>query len=259
MKIIIFGAGRIGRALCLDLALNPELDLTVVDINKKAIDKIAQNLKVKGVVADVLEKQTVFELLAGKDLAVNALPGKMGFDLLKNVIEAGVDEVDVSFFSQNPLPYDSLAKAKNLKILVDCGLAPGLSNLLVGRAYKEMEVVDSIKIYVGGLPKERKLPWEFYSFFSPEDIIEEYIRPARFKINNQLEVKPALSDVEYLDFQGIGTLEAFLTDGLRTLVDTLEIPNMVEKTLRYPGHQEKIKFLQGLGLFDPGEVEVGGS
>jgi len=254
MNIIILGTGRIGQAISLDLSSHPELNLTIVDQDEERVNRLQKKLGLKGIIADLAQEKDILDLVAGYDLVVNALPGKLGFRIMKAVIQAGIDEVDVSFFPENPLNLNSLAKSKNLKILTDCGLAPGLSNLMVGRAYAQLDKIESVKIYVGGLPKERKLPWEFYSFFSPEDIVQEYIRPARLKKDNQILVKPALEAIEHVYFRGIGTLEAFLTDGLRTLLYTLDIPNMEEKTLRYPGHREKIKFLQGLGLFGENEV-----
>ena len=132
--------------------------------------RLQKKLGLKGIIADLAREKDILDLVAGYDLVVNALPGKLGFRIMKAVIQAGIDEVDVSFFPENPLNLNSLAKSKNLKILTDCGLAPGLSNLMVGRAYAQLDKIESVKIYVGGLPKERKLPWEFYSFFSPEDI-----------------------------------------------------------------------------------------
>ncbi|HDJ22530.1 MAG TPA: saccharopine dehydrogenase [Candidatus Aminicenantes bacterium] len=257
MNIIIFGAGRIGQTVCIDLSAQSGLDLTIVDKSEKAVASLPGNLNVNSMVADVSEKESIFELLQGQDLVVNALPGRLGFRLMSCAIEAGLNLVDVSFFPEDPLQLDDLAKDKSLQVMVDCGVAPGLSNLLVGHAYHTLTAVEKVKIYVGGLPKERRLPWEFASFFSPEDIVEEYIRPARIKQDQKIIVKPALSELEYLDFPQIGTLEAFLTDGLRTLLYTLDIPNLEEKTLRYPGHQKKIKFLQDIGFFEQTEVECG--
>jgi len=111
---------------------------------------------------------------------------------------------------------------------------------------------------VGGLPVERRWPFEYKAPFSPADVIEEYLRPARFVENGKLITKEALSDPELIHFEEIGTLEAFDTDGLRSLIKTVDVPNMIEKTLRYPGYVEKIKILKECGFFKSEPIEIGG-
>ncbi|MEZ5195373.1 MAG: saccharopine dehydrogenase C-terminal domain-containing protein [Bacteroidales bacterium] len=112
--------------------------------------------------------------------------------------------------------------------------------------------------YVGGLPKIRQWPYEYKAVFSPVDVIEEYTRPARYIENGREIVKPALSDPELMDFEGIGTLEAFNSDGLRSLAKTINAPYMIEKTLRYPGHIEIMRVLRETGFFDKEEIDVKG-
>ncbi len=114
-------------------------------------------------------------------------------------------------------------------------------------------------IYVGGLPEVREWPYEFKAGFSPIDVIEEYIRPARYIANGRMVVKPALTEPELIHFPEVGTLEAFNTDGLRTLATTISAPNMKEKTLRYPGHIEKIVTLRETGFFDKNKIAVNGA
>jgi saccharopine dehydrogenase-like NADP-dependent oxidoreductase len=139
------------------------------------------------------------------------------------------------------------------------GVAPGMSNLILGR-YNEEFTVTNFECHVGGLPKTRKKPFEYKAPFSPADVIEEYIRPARLKENGRIVVKPALTEREYINFAEVGTLEAFNTDGLRSLLFTMpHIENMKEKTLRYPGHVELIIALKDAGFFDEGEVELSGT
>jgi saccharopine dehydrogenase-like NADP-dependent oxidoreductase len=110
---------------------------------------------------------------------------------------------------------------------------------------------------VGGLPKVRSFPFEYKAPFSPCDVIEEYTRPARFVEKGELVVRPAMSDAEYVHFENIGTLEAFNTDGLRSLIKTMKhIPSMKEKTLRYPGHIHLIRALSAAGFLDREPVKV---
>ena len=111
---------------------------------------------------------------------------------------------------------------------------------------------------MGGLPVERRWPFDYKAGFAPHDVIEEYVRPARLVEGGRVVVKEALSEPELLDFPGVGTLEAFNTDGLRSLVLTLAAPFMKEKTLRYPGHVPLVRALRAMGFFSKDAVEVGG-
>jgi saccharopine dehydrogenase-like NADP-dependent oxidoreductase len=138
-------------------------------------------------------------------------------------------------------------------------VAPGLSNLFAGRSVAEFDRPESVSIMVGGLPFRRRWPYEYCSVFSPTDVVEEYTRPCRMRENGVEKIYPALSGVEPVDFPEVGTLEAFRTDGLRTLLSTLEVPTLVEKTLRYPGHAEKMRMLRETGFFDTAPVNLGGT
>ncbi len=123
-------------------------------------------------------------------------------------------------------------------------------------------LLDKIKegvIYVGGLPQKRELPFEYKAVFSPIDVIEEYTRPARIIEHGKLVVRPALSEAELINFPKVGTLEAFNSDGLRTLAKTIDAPFLKEKTLRYPGHIEKMTLLREIGLFDTEEIDINGN
>jgi saccharopine dehydrogenase-like NADP-dependent oxidoreductase len=196
--------------------------------------------------------------VAGCDLVVCAVPGFMGFETLKQVIQAGKDVVDISFFVEDAFLLDDLAKAKGVTAVVDCGVAPGLSNIIAGYVDTVLDEMTSYLCYVGGLPQVRRWPYEYKAVFSPIDVLEEYTRPARYVEYGQEIVRPALSDVELIDFPGVGTLEAFNTDGLRSLGKTLNAPFMKEKTLRYPGHANLMRVFRESGFFDTNEVEVEG-
>jgi lysine 6-dehydrogenase len=186
------------------------------------------------------------------------LPGFMGFEALKQVIAAGKDVVDISFFAQDPFQLDEAATSKGVTAVVDCGVAPGLSSVLCGHVGNRLERLENYTCYVGGLPAVRKWPYEYKSVFSPSDVIEEYMRPCRYIEYGREVVRPALSGVELIDFPAIGTLEAFNTDGLRTLRQTMKIPNMKEKTLRYPGHANLMRIFRESGFFSTEPVQVDG-
>lgn len=253
-KIIVLGAGMVGSAIAVDLSKN--YDVTSADINLQNLSKLKKQ-RVKTLQNDLSDKNELIKLVKNYDLVIGAVPGFMGFETLKTVIEAGKDVVDISFFSEDPFKLNSLAKRKNVIAVVDCGVAPGLSNIILGYHNKRMKI-DSFKCYVGGLPFKRTMPFQYKAPFSPVDVIEEYIRPARVVENGAVVIKEALSEPELIETEGVGTLEAFNTDGLRSLLKTMKIPFMSEKTLRYPGHIELIKVLKQAGYFSDKVIDVNG-
>ena len=141
---------------------------------------------------------------------------------------------------------------------MDCGVAPGMGNIILGYHNERMKI-DDYECLVGGLPVQREWPYEYKAVFSPIDVIEEYTRPARYVVNGQEVIKEALSDTELIQFDGVGTLESWNSDGLRSLIKTMDIPNMIEKTLRYPGCVEYLKVLRATGFFSEDPVEVNGT
>ena len=255
-KILVLGAGLVGKPIALDLARDKDKKISVADISKKRLEKIqpAEILKIQ---ADLSDKKELAALVSDYQLIVNAVPGFMGFETLKTCIEAGKDAVDIAFYPEDAFLLSKLAKQKGVKVIVDMGVAPGMSNLLAGYAASKMEKVESIDIFVGGLPKKRVLPWEYKAVFSPSDVIEEYTRTARLVENGKVVEKPALTEIELLQFDVVGSLEAFNSDGLRSLLFTLKAENMREKTLRYPGYANKIKLLAENGFFKKEKIKVG--
>ncbi len=252
-KIIVLGAGMVGSAIAVDLSKSYEVKVADIDTDK--LRKLKKFHKLETIHTDLFIPENIKQVISGCDLVVCAVPGFMGFDTIKTVIEQSKNVVDISFFSEDPFELEKLAKKKNVTAIVDCGIAPGLSSIILGYYNKRMKV-NSFECYVGGLPKKRKLPYQYKAPFSPVDVIEEYTRPARFVKNSKLVVKPALTDVEIIEFEKVGSLEAFNTDGLRTLIKTMKIPNMIEKTLRYPGHVNNIKLLKDTGFFDEEFIEL---
>ena len=257
-KVLVLGAGLIGKPLAVDLAKDAAMDVTVADKSWQRLESISPP-EVKKKHLDLSETYEFKKLLRQFDLVVNAVPGFMGFDTLKTVIKEGRDCVDIAFYPENVFDLSALAEEKNVRIIADMGVAPGMSNLLAGYAASQLDTVENIDIYVGGLPVKRTLPWEYKAVFSPTDVIEEYTRPARLVENGKIVTKAPLTDIELLEFEQVGTLEAFNSDGLRSLLFTLKARNMREKTLRYPGYAEKIKFLAQNGFFDTEKIDMGGS
>jgi len=254
-KIIVLGAGLVGNAMAIDL--NKKYDVTSADISDKALEPLAKNHNIKTLKADLSTKQTVKKAIQDFDLVIGAMPGFMGYQTAKWVIESGKNIVDISFFPEDPFTLDELAKKQNVTFIMDCGVAPGLGNIILGY-YNQRMKVENYKCFVGGLPLKREWPYEYKAVFSPIDVIEEYIRPARYIENKKLIVREALSDAELLNFESVGTLEAWNSDGLRTLMKTMNIPNMIEKTMRYPGCIEYLKVLRETGFFSYEPVNLNG-
>jgi saccharopine dehydrogenase-like NADP-dependent oxidoreductase len=254
-RIIVLGAGLVGKAIALDLA--PAFEVTSVDINDESLQALqAQGVKTQQ--ADLSDQALLSELIKPFDLVVGAVPGFMGYQTVKTVIEAGKNMVDISFFPEDPFLLDELAKKNNVTIVTDCGVAPGMGNIILGYHNSRMKI-SHYECLVGGLPVVREWPYEYKAVFSPIDVIEEYVRPARYVQNGDVVVREALSDPELIHFDGVGTLESWNSDGLRSLIKTMpNIPNMIEKTLRYPGCIEYLRVLRETGFFSYEEVEVKG-
>lgn len=253
-KIVVLGAGRVGSAIAIDLSKN--FPVTSVDFSDKAL-QILRKFSIETRQADLSIAENVQKIVKDYDLVISAVPGFMGYKTLKAIIETGKDVVDIAFFPENPFDLDELAKKHGVTAVVDAGVAPGMGNIILGYHNAQMKV-EKYECLVGGLPVVREWPYEYKAVFSPIDVIEEYIRPARYVQNGQLVVREALSDAELVHFEGIGTLESWNSDGLRTLVDTMKIPDMIEKTLRYPGTIEYLRVLRESGFFSYDEVEVNG-
>ena len=258
MNIALLGAGMVGSAIALDLASG--FQVTAFDVSTSNLALLnKRNTSIKTQQADLRNYDEYPHLLNDVEIVVTAVPGFMGYKTLEAVINCGKDVVDISFFPEDVLQLHQLASKKGVTVITDCGVAPGMSNLIVGR-YNEEMTIEAIEIYVGGLPKVRKKPFQYKAPFSPADVIEEYTRPARLMENGHIIIRPALSEVEWIHFDEIGTLEAFNTDGLRSLLYTMpHIKNQKEKTMRYPGHVEIIRSLKESNFFSETPIEVNGT
>jgi lysine 6-dehydrogenase len=253
-KIIVLGAGMVGRTMATDLSKNH--NVTSVDISDDSLSQLGA--KIAKVQFDLGNTEGIKKLVEGYDVVLSAVPGFMGYKTLQAIIEAGKNVVDISFFPENSLELDGLAKTKGVTAVVDCGVAPGMDNIILGYYNEKMKLTD-FECLVGGLPKVKKWPFYYKAPFSPVDVIEEYTRPARYVENGKVVVKPALSDIEHIEMENVGTLESFNSDGLRSIIYTMpHIPNMKEKTLRYPGHAAQVMALRDSGFFSKTPVNVSG-
>ena len=243
MKIAVLGGGMVGSLIATELS--NDYDVTVFDNSHLDLRNV------KTVIRDVTQEGFRKEI-TDYNIAINCLPGFMGFEMLKTLVSLNVPCVDISFMPEDCLVLAKKAENGKCTVVPDAGVAPGLSNLIVGNIISKNKVKD-VKIMVGGLPKKKNPPWNYRAPFSPIDVIEEYTRPARIKSNNEIVVKEALSDIQSFEVEGIGELEAFLTDGLRTLLNSnkkiSQVPNFSEYTIRYPGHADLVRKLIENGDF----------
>jgi len=257
-RIAVLGCGLIGAAIARDLSRQDDLEVTVADASLETLERAGEGRPLRTVRADLSNPDRITQITHGADAVVGALPGRLGFAMLEAVIRAGKPIADISFSPENPLALDGLARERGVTAVVDCGVSPGISNFAVGRASARLSEIDEATILVGGLPEDRRRPFGYAIVFSASDVIEEYTRPARILEDGRTVMRPALSEIETVEVPGVGALEAFLTDGLRTLLTTVRARSMREKTLRYPGHADAMRSLRECGFFEAERAEAGG-
>ena len=253
-NIYQIGAGLVGRTMALDLSKDHTVFLA--DNNIKLLESIKSEdptIHIKRL--DVNKSNDLIKFIQNADVVLLAVPGFLGFECLKKIIISKKNVVDISFSPENSMQLDSLAKDNNVTAIIDAGVAPGIPNYILGFHNISMKI-ESFEYFVGGLPRHPKEPFNYKAPFSPIDVIEEYTRPARMMIDKKLIIKPALTDIESFKFKDVGLLEMFNTDGLRSILSTMShIPNMREKTVRYPGHAKLIKSYIESGKFSPTNID----
>ena len=257
-RALILGGGMIGSAMAMDLAAQDDWDVTVADRDDAALEHVKSRYGVEVVKADLSDTPVLTGLVREFDIVLGALTSRLGLATLRTVVDAGKNYVDISFMPEDGTSLTKLARERGATAVVDMGVAPGMSNMAAGYATRIMHVCEVLEVYIGGLPVERGWPYEYKAPSTPADVIEEYTRPANIVQGGKRIIREAMSDAELIDFPGIGTLEAFLTDGLRSLLKNLNIPFMFEKTLRYPGHIELIRVLRESGMFSKTPIQVRG-
>ncbi|MDI6788987.1 MAG: saccharopine dehydrogenase NADP-binding domain-containing protein, partial [Planctomycetota bacterium] len=202
MKILVIGCGLQGFEIARDILKDKNIQLGVADIDTKRLQRCRQ----VGVSSihhlDIADRSRLYEIVKRYDVIIGAVPGRFGFNLVKNVIELGRDMVDISFMPENILKLDRLAKKHLVRIIPDCGLAPGLSNILVGHALSKLKKVKEINIYVGGLPQIPRPPLNYRTVFSLEDVLEVYTRKVKIIKDGHIKEIAPLSGLEKIEFAG---------------------------------------------------------
>ena len=263
MKIMVLGCGNIGSVIAKDVAENlPSALVVIADVDKNRAREAVSRIGLENVnwaQADATNQSELSSKLKSFDVAVGALPGGLGYRTCKAAIAAKIDMVDVSYMPEEILTLNKAALKAGVSIIPDCGMSPGLCSMLVGRGVSKLDEVEKAHMLNGGLPEKPVPPLGYVVTWSVKDLIDMYSRKVSIVRNGRVVQVEALSGLEEIDFPSVGKLEAFYTDGLRTLLYTVKAKEMWEKTLRYPGHTEKIKLLKALGFFDSETVEVAGT
>jgi len=264
-KVTVLGCGLVGSVMALDLAADEAYDVTVCDASRENLEKT--RTKAKGPVTlrtdvDFASPESIGASVKGQDLVIGAVPGFLGYAMLGAVIRAGVNLSDISFMGEDYREWDAEAKKYGVTTFEDVGVAPGASSVLIGHACTRLDQVEDVTYSVTGLPTNPEAPYNYKLVFSPDDLIEEYVRPARTKRNGQIVTVPALSGCRIMKFDipgmALPEMEGFFTDGSRTLLDTIPSPNVTEYTLRYPGTARDMTLLREIGLFGTDPVDVKG-
>jgi saccharopine dehydrogenase-like NADP-dependent oxidoreductase len=255
-RALVLGAGNIGYAVAFDLSRQQSGEVTVIDADNRRLARLAGLPRVVTRRVDANDAAALRAVAAAHDVVIGALPSALGYRSLQALIGSCPAIVDISFMPEDPLALDEDARQAGTTVIVDCGVAPGLSHMMVGDAVRRLDSCRAVKILVGGLPANRGGPFDYKAGFSPHDVIEEYVRPARIVEDFEIVVRKGLSAIETIEVPGIGALEAFLTDGLRTLTSTVRASSMREMTLRYPGHAAAMRSLREAGFFSKDTIAI---
>ena len=264
--ILVLGSGIVGRAAAWDLARRGH-DVTVADEDADAADAVAAEFGIAALQLDVRDWTSTEDLMRDHDAVVAAVPYVFGFDLAKCAVAAGSHYFD---FGGNPtvvkkqLQLDGLARGHDVAIVPDCGLAPGLANVLAAGLIEEAEAqeVDSVQIRVGCLPQHPRGALQYQLAFYPGGLINEYAEPCEIVSNGKKMTVEPLTRLESLEWKGWNTLEAFATaGGTSTMCHDYEgiVRDLEYKTIRYPGHGQAFRAMLEIGLFEDDKRTVGGT
>jgi lysine 6-dehydrogenase len=262
MKAAVLGAGLMGSVIGWDMARSEEVDRVVVaDIDEtrlRALKRRAPGKKLSVQVLDISDRKRLVSFLKEFDVSASALPHGVVHQSDLAAVAAGTKMVNIAFEDEQML-LDGQAKKSGALLIPGCGVAPGLGGILLAHGLQSIGGGDEGHILVGGLPQHPEPPFGYRLVFSIVGLLREYVEEARVLRDGKWVKLIPFSTVESVDFPPpIGRLEAFCTDGLASLVYTMKGMTVLdEKTLRYPGHVEKMSLLMDAGFFSREKVRVG--
>jgi len=256
-RIVVLGCGAVGKHMAIDLCRDPACEVVSVDVDRDELERLARDHPVEIQVEDLSSAEGVTRAVEGADIVIGSVPYSIGYGMLENVIRAGKNIVDISYFPEDPFGLDDLAKANGVTAVVDCGVVPGMSNIILGDHMRTMKV-SRYECYVGGVPKSRNVPYGYKSPFPVLEVLEEYAESGRMVEGGKVVARPMLAETMTIDLEPVGTLACLNSDGLRTLIGTTDIPDMFEKTLRYPEHVDAMRDFSEAGFFGMTPIEVAG-
>jgi lysine 6-dehydrogenase len=257
-RIVVLGCGAVGRYMAIDLCQDPDCEVISVDVNREALEHLAREHHVQIRVEDLSTAEGVTRAVEGADIVIGSVPYSIGYRMLERVIRAGKNIVDISYFPEDPFGLDDLAKEAGVTAVVDCGVVPGMANIILGDHMRKMKV-SRYECYVGGVPKSKNAPFGYKSPFPVLEVLEEYAESGRMVEDGKVVVRPMLAETMTIDFDTVGTLACLNSDGLRTLIRTTDIPDMFEKTLRYPGHVDVMRIFRDAGFLNMTPIQVEGA
>jgi len=256
-KIVVLGCGAVGRHMAIDLCKDPSYEVISVDVNREALEHLASEYPVQIRLEDLSTAEGVTRAVEDADIVIGSVPYSIGYAMLENVIRAGKNIVDISYFSEDPFGLDDLAKANGVVAVVDCGVVPGMGNIILGDHTRNMKVT-GYECYVGGIPKSTNAPLGYKSPFPVIEVLEEYAESGSMVEDGRVVVRPMLSETMTIELDKVGTLACLNSNGLRTLISTMDIPDMFEKTLRYPGHVDLMRIFRDTGFLNMTPIQVEG-
>jgi lysine 6-dehydrogenase len=270
MKFLIIGAGQMGSAVAYDLARSADVEaVTLADVDLRRAEEAAARIataKVRPLRLDVEASNDIVDVMRQHESVIAATTFRHNVALTKAAIEAGVHLCDLGGNDevvQQQLAFDSAAKQRDVLIIPNCGLAPGLANVLAARGIEEFESVETAQLRVGGLPQHPRPPLNYQLVFSVEGLINEYSGKSRVLRNFAIAEVDAMTELERIEFPPpFGTLEAFITSGGTSLLPQMfagKVRDLDYKTIRYPGHCERFKALLDLGFASSEPIAVGTS
>ncbi len=253
-RVAVVGSGRIGLSIAYKLWKDGE-NIIIIDKDKDKLAYAPENYE--KMIIDISEYDDVYNKFPNVDLTITALPGKDAYKGVLNLIKNKRDIVDVSSHYGDMKKIKEYASNSNVLYVPHTGFAPGLSNILAMRLDTLLEEAEDITIYVGGVSEKPDDLLGIALTWSPEDLLNEYINPARIVRDGKIEYVDPLEYVGTIEVPEIGKMEYFASDGLGTLLMTMNhVKNMKELTLRYKGHIEKMRFLREIGILSNDYIEI---